>query len=479
MLLSYTTFGHITPLGHPHASLYLSPMAQETQQRIHLIAIGGAAMHNLALELHARGHRVSGSDDQIFEPSLSRLRKAGLLPKDEGWHPENLSADLDLVILGMHARADNPELQRALELGLEVVSYPEYLYRASQHQTRVVIAGSHGKTTITGMLLHAVRKLQLDAGYMVGAQLQGYDRMVSLDPQAEFMVLEGDEYLSSPLDPRSKFLWYKPNIALISGIAWDHANVFPTEANYHQPFADFIASIEPGGSLAYCAEDEALVQLVETHAKEIRLLPYHTPPFALRSGQVWIQTEEGEVPLQIFGKHNLQNLEGARTLAHLMGIVPADFYAAIADFEGAARRLEPWQGPPGIRIYRDFAHAPSKVKATVQAVLEHHPGEAVLAILELHTFSSLKPEFVPQYQGGMDGPQTAVLFYEPEVVERKKQRLLSDDELRQAFGRNDLVVVHTPAELQTLLAAEGPRHPVRLLMSSGSFGNLSREALSV
>lgn len=479
MLPSYTIFGHSSPLGHPHASLYLSPMAQEPNQRIHLIAIGGAAMHNLALELHARGHRVSGSDDQIFEPSLSRLRNAGLLPRDEGWHPEHLSTDIDLVILGMHARADNPELQRALELGLEVVSYPEYLYRASQHQTRVVIAGSHGKTTITGMLLHVVRKLQLESGYMVGAQLQGYDRMVSLDPLAEFMVLEGDEYLSSPLDPRSKFLWYKPNIALISGIAWDHANVFPTEADYHQPFVDFVKSIEPGGSLAYCAEDEALVQLVETHAKEIRLLPYHTPPFAHRSGQVWIQTEEGEVPLQIFGKHNLQNLEGARTLAHLLGIVPADFYAAISDFEGAARRLEKWDSPAGTRIYRDFAHAPSKVKATVQAVLEHHPGEPVLALLELHTFSSLKPEFLPQYQRSMDGPEAAVLFYEPEVVERKKQRLLSDDELRHAFGRQDLKVIHTPEELAGFLEAESARYPVRLLMSSGSFGNLSKAALSV
>ena len=465
----------IFQLSRPH---YLSPMHAFKPQRIHLIAIGGAAMHNLALELHAQGHHVSGSDDQIFEPSLSRLRAAGLLPEQEGWHPQKISAELDLVILGMHARADNPELLKAQELSLEIASYPEYLYRASKHQTRVVVAGSHGKTTITGMLLHVLRKVGMETGYMVGAQLKGYDRMVALKPEAEFMVLEGDEYLSSPLDLRSKFLWYKPNIALISGIAWDHANVFPTEAEYHQPFVDFVKSIEAGGSLAYCAEDPALVALVEAHAKEIRLLPYGTPEHRLRSGQVWLETEEGEVPLQIFGKHNLQNLEGARTLAHLMGIVPADFYAAISDFEGAARRLEKWEGPSGVSIYRDFAHAPSKVRATVEAVRSRHLGEPLLALLELHTFSSLKPEFLPQYQSSMDGPEAAVLFYEPEVVERKKQRLLSDDELRQAFDREDLKVIHSPAELAEYLRNEAARYSVRLLMSSGSFGNLSKEVFT-
>ena len=437
--------------------------------RIHLIAIGGSAMHNLALELHAQGHQVSGSDDHIFEPSRSRLENAALLPPAFGWFPEKISSDLDLVILGMHAHADNPELQKAQELGIPLVSYPEFIYQRSDRQTRVVVAGSHGKTTITSMILHVMNRVGEQVNYLVGAQLKGFDRMVKLDEAANFMVIEGDEYGSSALDPRPKFHWYHPNIALISGIAWDHANIFPSEENYQQQFATFIKQIEPGGTLVYCAEDDALDQLVREHAEEIKLFPYRSPEVTPSIQGSILHTAEGEVPLKIFGQHNLQNLEGARLVCNQLGVMDDAFYAAISDFEGASKRLELIADDDRGKFYRDFAHAPSKVKATVEAIRGQFANQYVVSVLELHTYSSLNPDFLPQYAGSLQGADRRLLYFDPEVVRQKRLPALDAHAIQHYFQDEKLEVFTDMKLLKRELEALYGGSKVFLLMSSGQF----------
>lgn len=348
--------------------------------RIHFISIGGAAMHNLALELAELGNTVSGSDDAIYEPSKSRLQSAGLLPKAIGWFPDNITKDIDAVILGMHAKKDNPELLKAQELGLTVYSYPEFIYEQSKHKTRVVIAGSHGKTTITSMILHVLNYCGVEVDYLVGAQLEGFDRMVRLSKTAEFILIEGDEYLSSPIDLRPKIHWYQPTVALISGIAWDHINVFPTKEIYVEQFKIFIDSITKGGILVYNEEDDQLKNLAETTENTIRKLPYRTPEFEIHNGKTYLLTDEGELPLSVFGKHNLNNLEGAKWVCQNMGIDSSDFYEAILSFKGASKRMEKlWDSNETI-VIKDFAHAPSKVKATVEAVVLNIPIKKPLLV---------------------------------------------------------------------------------------------------
>ena len=444
--------------------------------KIHLIAIGGAAMHNLALELAHQGHRVSGSDDQIFEPSKSRLERAGLLPTN-GWNADKISADLDVVVLGMHAHADNPELKRALELGLKVQSYPEFIYERNKSRTRIVVAGSHGKTSITSMILHVLNELKQEVNYLVGAQLPGFDRMVKLDESLEFMVIEGDEYLSSTLDRRSKFLWYKPNIAIISGIEWDHANVFPDRNEYYLQFEKFVESIMPGGSLAYFEEDERLKEIVLRCSKEIRLFPYATPQYRIEQSEVILETHEGEVALRVFGRHNLQNLEAARLICNQLGVMDSDFYSAISSFEGASRRLEKIYEEGGKCIYRDFAHAPSKVKATISAVREFHPSNNFIACFELHTFSSLSKSFLPQYQDSMNLADHALIYFNPAEVERKRLPALEMAELKQYFNRTDLQIFIEKQALLDGLKALFSDDSILLLMSSGQFGGMNLEEL--
>src|SRR5690554_5998226 len=339
--------------------------------RIHFIAIGGSAMHNLALALHQKGETVTGSDDEIFEPSKSRLHKAGLLPQSYGWFPEKISSDIDAVILGMHAKADNPELLKAQELGLKIFSYPEYLYEHSKDKTRVVIGGSHGKTTITSMILHVLNYHGIPVDYMVGAQLEGFTNMVHLTDENDFIILEGDEYLSSPIDHRPKFHLYKPNIALLSGIAWDHINVFPTFENYVEQFRIFVDSIVKGGSINYNTEDPEVVKVVEASENAIRKIPYHTPEHSIKNGQTFIHTSEGLLPIAVFGQHNLNNLAGAKWICQHMGVDEDDFYEAIAGFKGASKRLEKISETKNSVAYKDFAHSPSKVQATTQAVKEN------------------------------------------------------------------------------------------------------------
>ena len=439
---------------------------------IHFIAIGGSAMHNLAIALHNGGHTITGSDDQIFEPSRGRLQRKGLLPKAEGWYPEKISEGLDAIILGMHAREDNPELARAQELELPIFSYPEFLYEISKTMTRVVIAGSHGKTTTTAMVLHVMNHVGQPTNYMVGAQLEGFDCMVELESGSEFMVMEGDEYLSSPIDRRPKFHLYRPNITVITGIAWDHINVFPTFESYVDQFRTYLDTIEPGGALIYNERDEELVKLVEETSAPVKTFSYGLPAFEIVDGQTFIETAEGMMPLEIFGEHNLSNLEAARWICLEMGVQEDAFYDAILSFTGAQNRMEVFKSGDQVKVFRDFAHAPSKVAASVKALKEQFGS--VRAVLELHTFSSLNPEFLPQYLGTMNAADEAWVYFSPDAVAHKKLPALSKADVETAFGAG-VRVFDSSESLQSAL--ENPHNiKAMALMSSGNFGGIDLEA---
>ena len=439
---------------------------------IHFIAIGGSAMHNLAIALHQKGYQVFGSDDTIHDPSKSRLEKYGLLPKEFGWFPEKITADLDVIILGMHAKKDNPELLKAQELGLKIYSYPEFLFEQSKDKTRVVIGGSHGKTTITSMILHVLNYHEKEVDYMVGAQLEGFETMVHLTKDNEFIVLEGDEYLSSPIDMRPKFHLYKPNIALLSGIAWDHINVFPTFENYKNQFAIFTDSMVNGGSMVYNSEDENVADIVESSENHIKKYPYETPKHFIENGITYLETAEGNLPLEIFGIHNLQNLAGAKWICQHMGIDEDDFYEAIASFSGASKRLEKIAESNTTVIFKDFAHSPSKVAATTKAVKEQYSKRTVLACLELHTYSSLNAEFLFEYKGALDFADKAVVFYSPHAVKIKQLDEVTKEQIANAFKRDDLIIYTNPAEFKEFLFSQNLDQTAVVLMSSGNYGGL-------
>ncbi|WP_298473366.1 Mur ligase family protein [uncultured Maribacter sp.] len=442
---------------------------------IHFIAIGGSAMHNLALALQHKGYNVSGSDDVIFEPSKTRLKEKGLLPESFGWYPEKITNDLDAVILGMHAKPDNTELLKAQELGITIYSYPEFLYEQSKNKTRVVIGGSHGKTTITSMILHVLNYHDFAVDYMVGAQLDGFDRMVHLTEENDFIVLEGDEYLSSPIDRRPKFHLYKPNIALLSGIAWDHINVFPTFDNYVEQFKIFVDSIVKGGSVTYNIEDAEVCKVVETSENAIRKLGYATPEYKVENGQTLLETPEGSMPIEVFGKHNLSNLAGAKWICQNMGIDEDDFYEAIGTFKGASKRLEKIAERTNAIAYKDFAHSPSKVSATTRAVKDQYPKRKVIACLELHTYSSFNPEFLQEYKGALDAADEAIVFYLPESVKIKKLKEVSKEQISDAFQRKDLNIQTNADSFKNFVFSKNYDDCVLLLMSSGNYGGLDFE----
>lgn len=440
--------------------------------RIHFIAIGGSAMHNLAIALHKKGYKVSGSDDEIFEPSKSRLAQHGLLPKIEGWNEEQITKDIDAVILGMHARIDNPELIKAKELGVKIYSYPEYIYEQSKNKRRVVIGGSHGKTSITAMILHVLQQNNMEADYMVGAQLEGFDTMVKIT-DAPIIILEGDEYLSSPIDRRPKFHLYHPNIALLSGIAWDHINVFPTFENYVEQFNQFIHLIEPNGFLAYCNHDDTLKNLVENNTNtSITKMSYTTPKYEIRNGTTYLQSDIAEVPLQIFGEHNLQNLNGAKLICHQLGISDTDFYRAISTFKGAAKRLELIAKNDTCAVYKDFAHSPSKLKATTKAVKQQYPDRNVVACMELHTFSSLNKSFLGEYHQSMGDADEAYVYYNDHTIQHKKLEKITPEEVKNAFGSENITVVNDSKALFETLTQKNWQNSVLLLMSSGNFDGI-------
>ena len=428
-------------------------------KHLHFIAIGGAAMHNLALAVASKaGYRVTGSDDEIFDPALSHLREAGLLPDEKGWHPERITKDVDAIILGMHAREDNPELVRARELGLKIYSFPEYLYEQTKDKIRIVVGGSHGKTTTTSMILYVLNRLGIEADYMVGAQIEGFERMVRLSDTAKYAVFEGDEYLTSPLDLRSKFLWYHPHVAILTGIAWDHINVFPTFPEYVDTFRKFVDSFEPNGSFIYYRGDENLRMIAEGARKDIVCIPY--------------DAYDGDVKMQVFGKHNMQNLQAAMLACHCIGVSPDDFYREISSFTGASNRLEKICETETSVAYKDFAHSPSKLKATVNAVRERYPEKKLVAAMELHTFSSLMADFLPQYKGCMAEADVAFVYFNPKVIEHKRLTPITKEEVRDAFGTENVEVFTESEALQAKLRGLSYDNTALLMMSSGTFDGI-------
>ena len=434
--------------------------------KIHLIAIGGSAMHNLAIALHLKGYNISGSDDQIFDPSKSRLEKHGLLPKNIGWYENNITKDLDAIILGMHAKKDNPELIKAKKLGLSIYSYPEYLYEQSKEKKRVVIGGSHGKTSITAMILHVLQNLKIDCDYMVGAKLDGFEVMVKLTDQASTIILEGDEYLSSPIDRRPKFHLYKPNIAVISGIAWDHINVFPTFENYVDQFRIFKNLVSD--SLIYCNEDLELIKLMKEDI-DCKTISYNTPNHTIKNGTTYLEN----IPLKIFGKHNLQNLNAAKFVCKELGVSDIDFNNSIKTFSGASNRLELIREDTNASIFKDFAHSPSKLKATINAVKEQFENRKLIACMELHTFSSLNKNFLKLYAKSMNNADEAIVFFSIEAIKHKKLEPISKDDIKFAFKNENLIVINEIDELKRHLKNIYKANTNLLMMSSGNFNKLN------
>lgn len=448
-------------------SLLLHYYCNMNRKRIHLIAVGGAAMHNIALDLHAARNIVSGSDDEIYNPSLARLQEAGIAPERMGWFVENITPELDLVILGMHAKADNPELLRAVELGIPVYSYPAFIYEHSRNKKRVVVAGSHGKTTTTAMILHVLRKCGMDCDYLVGAQLPGFDRMVRLS-DAPVIVIEGDEYLSSPIDRIPKIHHYHPHIAVLTGIAWDHINVFPTFDNYVEQFAAFIGMIEAGGLLVY-DDSDPILQDITSRTEKLRKMPYSPLPLdndrhVLWNAQHW--------PVSVIGRHNFSNMHAALIVCNDLGISSETFFHAIADFSGASKRLQKMQVASGRRVYLDFAHAPSKVTATTGAFCDWFKDEKIVAVLELHTFSSLNAAFLPEYKNSLDAAQNAVVFIHAHTLQMKNMPPLDVDFVRKCFDHNHLEIITDTDSLLAFLQQDALADATLLLMSSGTFGGL-------
>ena len=445
-------------------------------QRLHFIAIGGAAMHNLALALQRNGHRISGSDDEIQEPSLSRLKEAGLLPLQEGWYPEKISSDIDGVILGMHARADNPELIRAQELKIPVYSFPEYLYEHSRNKKRIVIGGSHGKTTITSMILHVLQAQKFDFDYMVGAKLEGFETMVRLS-NAPLIVLEGDEYLASPVDRRPKFHLFQASIGLISGIAWDHINVFPEYENYAEQFRIFADNLPADGRLIFCENDSEVVRIVGKSNTKAKQFPYGLPRFEIQNGKTYVFLNNLRFPLSVFGEHNLMNLEGARLVCEALGIDSETFYSSVGNFKGASRRLEMLADNGQIAIFRDFAHSPSKLEATLKAVRNQYPGRRLFAIMELHTFSSLNENFLEQYAGTMDAADVAYVYFNPLTIEHKNLKPISGEMVREAFANKNVEVMTDSHQLKEAIIKQVSANSVVLFMSSGSFDRMDMDEI--
>nr|MBC7613845.1 peptidoglycan synthetase [Pseudopedobacter sp.] len=442
--------------------------------RVHFIAIGGAAMHNLAIALHLKGFNVTGSDDVIYEPSKTRLRNHQILPNKDGWHPENINNEIDAIILGMHARIDNPELTKAQELKIPIYSYPEYIYEQSKNKKRVVIGGSHGKTTITSMILHVLNFYKRDFDYLVGAQIEGFDNMVRIS-DAPVIVIEGDEYLASPIDKRPKFHLYKANTAVISGVAWDHINVFPTFELYQEQFSLFIDTIQADGKLIYCQEDEVLKTLVNEHhiKTDLGLFPYSIPDFEISDGKTQLITSYGNFELNVFGKHNLMNLNAARLVCEDLEISSIDFYESIKSFKGAARRLEKLGESKSATFFKDFAHSPSKLKATIDAVKEQFPDRKLIACIELHTFSSLNEEFLLEYAHTMNGADFAVIFIDEKTFLQKKMKPFPESKVIEAFKRKDLKFFNHPEKIKSYLQTFQFDNINLLMMSSGNFGGIN------
>jgi UDP-N-acetylmuramate: L-alanyl-gamma-D-glutamyl-meso-diaminopimelate ligase len=447
-------------------------------QKIHFIAIGGAAMHNLALDLHNRGFKITGSDDEIYEPSRTLLAEKGLLPAEIGWFPEKITTDLSCVILGMHARVDNPELLKAQEMGIKIYSYPEFIYSQSLHKQRVVIAGSHGKTSITSMILHVLKFHNRKFDYMVGARIEGFETMAKLS-DAPVIVIEGDEYLSSPIDRQPKFLHYHPHVMLMSGIAWDHVNVYPDFNDYVHQFELLANDLPKAGSFIYDETDNLVNKIGSVEREGIKRFPYQALPSKVKDGKTYlILPNKKELEINIFGEHNLKNLNGARLVLAQIGIEDDEFYAAIPSFKGAAKRLELIGKNDNTVIYKDFAHAPSKVEATTKAVKAQFPERQLVACLELHTFSSLNKDFLGEYANKLNAADVPVVYFSPKTLEHKKLPTITPEDIRVHFNNPNLHVFTDNDSLRDFLLSQTWRNANLLMMSSGTFGGLDFGNLS-
>ena len=446
-------------------------------KRLHFIAIGGSAMHSLALEMKRMGNEITGSDDAIFNPSKAKLKAAEILPETLGWFPENITNKIDVVILGMHAKINNPELLKAQSLKLKIQSYPEFLAEISQEKTRVVIAGSHGKTTITAMILHVLNYHDISTDFMLGAPVSAVTETLFVSEENDFILLEGDEYLSSAIDLQPKFLWYQPEIALISGIAWDHINVFPTFETYVSQFEKFIFSIREGGVLLYNQEDLVLKDLVENSPHAVKKIPYIAPIHHIENGITFLDTSEGSLPLSVFGEHNLMNLSGAQWISQLMGLDAVEFYEAIPSFTGAAKRLEKISQGLTAVLFKDFAHAPSKVMATAKAVKDQFKGFEIHICLELHTYSSLDISFINQYKKTLSLADKAIIFYDPEALKIKNRSPISTEIIQAAFDHDFLKVITKTSSLEEYLFSQKYDNKIMVMMSSGNFGGLDWDEL--
>jgi UDP-N-acetylmuramate: L-alanyl-gamma-D-glutamyl-meso-diaminopimelate ligase len=446
--------------------------------KIHFIAIGGAVMHNLAIALKRKGHQVTGSDDKIVDPAKTNLSNEGIMPATIGFDANNISEDLDAVILGMHARENNPELLKAQELGIKIYSFPEYIYEVSKNKQRVVIAGSHGKTTITSMVMHVLKGTGYDFDYLVGAKVKGFDTSVKITENAPIIILEGDEYLASPINRESKFLFYKPNAALISGIAWDHINVFPEYEGYVEQFRKFAYSVEEWGFLTWYKEDEELKRIFNAFDAKVRTRPYDTHPHVVKNNKTYLMTDFGEIGILVFGQHNLQNISGAKYICNEIGVFDEDFYRAIATFEGAANRLQLQGKNEQTTIYKDFAHSPSKLAATTKAMKQQFAQQHLIAVMELHTFSSLNKEFLNQYAGSMNQADTPVVFLDKETFAHKNMDLFDETLVREAFDNDKLKVITDREVLKSFLINQSWSGKNLLLMTSGNFSGLNLDELT-
>lgn len=438
---------------------------------IHFIAIGGAIMHNLAICLKKSGHQITGSDDIIFDPSKSKLASYNLLPKSFGFFEKNIHPGLDAIILGMHAKKNNIELLKAQKLGLKVYSFPEFIYEQSKAKKRVVVAGSHGKTTTTAMIMHVLKTLEMEFDYMVGSSLAGFEDSVALT-DAPLIILEGDEYLSSPIEMRSKFHYYQPDISLITGIAWDHINVFPTLDLYHQTFEEYIKNHSKASNIFWFQQDEVLAELSKKASCKIE--SYNTPDFRIENGISFLRFEEKEYPLEIFGTHNLQNLEGARKVCTALGIDSHTFLNAISSFAGTARRLEKISTKDKELIaFKDFAHSPSKLEATVKAVKSQFENKKLLACMELHTFSSTDPKFLKEFKDAMNPADIAIIYMSAKAFEIKGKQAINNETIHQNFNNDKILIYRTPEDLIAFLATKNLKEYALLFMTSGNFDGIN------
>ena len=446
---------------------------KQKPQRVHFIAIGGAVMHNLAITLKKKGFKVTGSDDEIFEPSSSKLEKHNLLPATTGWHPDKITENIDYVILGMHARKDNPELIKALDLGIKIYSYPEYIYELTKGKKRIVISGSHGKTTITAMIIHILNYYNYRFDFLVGSQLKGFDTMVRLSDDSGLAILEGDEYLSSALDTKPKFLWYKPDICVISGIAWDHVNVFPSINDYMAAFKELVTTINKDGHIIYYKHDKPLQEIIKKRAPDILAVPYEVHEYTTKNYRTFLVYQGEEFPIKVFGNHNLQNFNAAKQVCELLGIESSGIYRAMASFEGASRRLQQIVSTEHSAVYIDFAHSPSKLKATINSVKEQYPGRLLVACMELHTYSSLNLNYISQYAGAMDEADTGLVYFDPEVFRHKKLKPFTSAEVKKAFNNDSLHIFTDKSELIHFLERLKWSGKNLLIMSSGNFSGIN------